>query len=693
VALLDAEGPDALAPHGELALALAAEGDLWLERVLEYLASLDDAGWERRRLGVEDYGTARLAVRAGRDAEAALARLEDGGDPQLAVKAAQYRLYAAISRGDRARAGRLVDALVDRCRSLGCREEAALVVGDRGTLLHGVWDFQGALAAFEEAERLLPPSALAGRAELLGKAGAVARDTGAPEEAARALELAARLQRSTGVPALATTLALRGQVLGTLGWTRAAEATLREAIELARENPDIRTEVRAVGTLAELVGADPRRRAEAIGWLEELAGRLPGDELASWRRAVLASWSTLLLADGRADEALPLARETTTLARRVGSAEALWAAVKVEADALRAVGDLEGAVAVLRDHPGDLAPSARPLDDLRLETRAAERWNQLALLRAETGDVEGALEALHGGAAPARPPPDECHRIAAPVGGLVVLATRTASGGRVDVLGPGAGADEPRAAGCPEAARQVWIERPGSLPATRLPWADRAAPGAWTAIARGPRPAWPEPWTGGRALAVIEPLVDPAEGLPALPGAAREAELLDAALGRAARLAGAAATPAAFRRAAPSADLIHLAAHGLARRGAGAASALVLAGEQGRLQVADVLALDLRSRRPIVVLTACGSAGGNDVEGDGAGLPWAFLKAGARAVVAHQGPLGDGAAVDFSRAFYGALGRGAPVGEAVARARAVVRAAHGDGAARAFLLYLPGGET
>jgi hypothetical protein len=65
--------------------------------------------------------------------------------------------------------------------------------------------------------------------------------------------------------------------------------------------------------------------------------------------------------------------------------------------------------------------------------------------------------------------------------------------------------------------------------------------------------------------------------------------------------------------------------------------------------------------------------------GPAAGLPWAFLQAGASAVLAAEGDLDDGEAVAFVRRFLARLDEGFSVTDAAAAA--------GGGAAAPFLLF------
>jgi hypothetical protein len=122
---------------------------------------------------------------------------------------------------------------------------------------------------------------------------------------------------------------------------------------------------------------------------------------------------------------------------------------------------------------------------------------------------------------------------------------------------------------------------------------------------------------------------------------------------------GAEATEAALVVALtdPSAGLVHVAAP-LDRH--------LTAAELGQLRVPGT----------VVVLSACETAAGQELAGEGPlGLARALVQAGARAVVATRWPLRDEDGVRFFEAFYDALGDGLDLGGAVARARSEREAA------------------
>lgn len=118
--------------------------------------------------------------------------------------------------------------------------------------------------------------------------------------------------------------------------------------------------------------------------------------------------------------------------------------------------------------------------------------------------------------------------------------------------------------------------------------------------------------------------------------------------------------------------ILHVAAHARADTAEPDRSAVYLApgadDEDGWLQPAEIAALDLRGR--VVVLSACDSAGGAVLSGEGPlSLARAFFAAGARAVVATRWPLRDDDAAYVMSRFYEALRDGAGTSEALRRAR------------------------
>jgi tetratricopeptide (TPR) repeat protein len=221
-------------------------------------------------------------------------------------------------------------------------------------------------------------------------------------------------------------------------------------------------------------------------------------------------------------------------------------------------------------------------------------------------------------------------------------------------------------------------------------WAIGVAPSAAVAAAlrRRPEPT-PEP---SRLLA----LGDPVFTGPTLSLALRDGETYRSAFNRAGglpRLAGSGDEVREVARYAPAradvrlreeasetwlkrADLgryrvIHLATHALVDETSLANTALALSpggSDDGFVSPADLAGLRLDA--DLVVLSACRTAGGVTVAGEGVqGLATPLLAAGARAVVATQWRIGDRSTVRLVDDMYTGLARGEPVADALRDAK------------------------
>jgi CHAT domain-containing protein len=137
-------------------------------------------------------------------------------------------------------------------------------------------------------------------------------------------------------------------------------------------------------------------------------------------------------------------------------------------------------------------------------------------------------------------------------------------------------------------------------------------------------------------------------------------------------LSGASARESGLRDGAlPQFPVVHFATHGLVSDAQPKRSGLLLApeaGEDGLLQMSEIYALGLRAN--LVVLSACQTALGRDVTGEGLiGLSRAFFYAGARSVVATLWNLNDRFAAEFVQRFYAELNEGRSAEEALRRAK------------------------
>lgn len=134
------------------------------------------------------------------------------------------------------------------------------------------------------------------------------------------------------------------------------------------------------------------------------------------------------------------------------------------------------------------------------------------------------------------------------------------------------------------------------------------------------------------------------------------ARTLDGETGRAPLvLVGERATAAALRKATGSANLVHIAAHGIFRDDAPLFSALHLA--DGPLTVHDIYELDL-SRARLVALSGCQTGRVQGRGGEMLGLVQACFSAGAPALLASRWRVEDRATTDLMVAFYEYLQKG-----------------------------------
>lgn len=162
------------------------------------------------------------------------------------------------------------------------------------------------------------------------------------------------------------------------------------------------------------------------------------------------------------------------------------------------------------------------------------------------------------------------------------------------------------------------------------------------------------------------------EALPALPGAVREASRV-ARRGRPGELLrGGEATEQAVRGlAAAPVGTIHLATHAIVDPDSPARTALVLAaggGEDGLLTPGELARLGIRA--DLVVLSACSTAGGTTLRGEGVqGLVAPLLGGGVRVAVATGWDIPDRMPAPLMEAFYEELAAGTPVAEALRRAK------------------------
>ena len=184
-----------------------------------------------------------------------------------------------------------------------------------------------------------------------------------------------------------------------------------------------------------------------------------------------------------------------------------------------------------------------------------------------------------------------------------------------------------------------------------------------------------------------------AGGLPRLPESGREARLVGRYADSAeVRLRGDASEDYLKRAALDQFRVIHFATHAIVDDRSAARTAIALtagAQEDGFVAPAELGAFALRA--DLVVLSACRTAGGVLVAGEGVqGLTAPLLQAGARNVVATRWRIGDRAAVRMVRPFYDALAAGLPISDAL-RAAKLEALSHGV-AAREWAAFTSVGD-
>lgn len=178
--------------------------------------------------------------------------------------------------------------------------------------------------------------------------------------------------------------------------------------------------------------------------------------------------------------------------------------------------------------------------------------------------------------------------------------------------------------------------------------------------------------TGTTDEMVYREAFDSSGGLPRLRASAREARRVAAHGDRGVTMLREGASEAFLKQVAPGQfRVIHFATHALVDERSAARTALALApggGEDGFLGPAELGALHLDA--DLIVLSACRTAGGAVIEGEGIqGLTAPLLEGGAGVVVATMWPVPDRAAAQFVEMFYRHLADGLRVGEALAAAR------------------------
>lgn len=170
-----------------------------------------------------------------------------------------------------------------------------------------------------------------------------------------------------------------------------------------------------------------------------------------------------------------------------------------------------------------------------------------------------------------------------------------------------------------------------------------------------------------KALLVIGNVPAAGGQFPALARAGDEMERVAGHFDDRVVLAGAHATPQAYLASQPARfAFLHFVAHGTASEHTPLDSAVVLA--RGRLSAGDVISSPLDAE--LVTVSSCNSAGKRAYAGEGlVGLSWAFMRAGAKRVVAALWEVDDRATPQLMDAMYGQLAKGADPASALRDAK------------------------
>jgi CHAT domain-containing protein len=181
-----------------------------------------------------------------------------------------------------------------------------------------------------------------------------------------------------------------------------------------------------------------------------------------------------------------------------------------------------------------------------------------------------------------------------------------------------------------------------------------------------------KPSAHGKLLLIGDP-IPPDPDFPALPHAATEIGDIERHFPQddTTVVTGKNATPEAYLDSQPAKfSYIHFAAHGTSSETTPLESAVILSrqGESFKLYGRDVVKLPLRGA--LVTISACQGIGSRNYSGEGlVGLSWAFLRAGARAVIAALWEVDDASTATLMDHLYEQLSRGVAPAEALRNAK------------------------
>ena len=449
-----------------------------------------------------------------------------------------------------------------------------------------------------------------------------------------------------------------GRIAQGRGQLDEAERLLRSAVQAPAEDPSVMLDAHA--SLADLYAAS-RRTAQAeaefraaVAALERLdAGLIKDDYRFSYLASLIRFYRRyvdFLMAEGRPDRALEVAESSRSrvLAQRDGRAEPV------------------------RPHTvADYQKLARQARSVLLEYWLGDRQSYLwAVTPGEirhyslppAGDLQPWIERYRGVILRGRDP----LQVAAESGRklydllLAPAASLLSADCRVLVV-PDGELYSLNVASLPDGARpgRYWIER---ATVTIAPSLDYLADAALR-----------RPGASGKGLLLLGDAVPALPEFPKLEFAAREIDSIGAILRPAPEdiLRGGDARPGAYAAAQPGRfGYIHFSAHAAANPQSPLDSAVILSGppDQCKLFARDVMAIPLSAE--LVTISACRSAGAKTYAGEGlVGFAWAFLRAGARHVIAGLWDVNDRSTLELMAGLYEGLARGSAPADALRTAQ------------------------
>ena len=184
-----------------------------------------------------------------------------------------------------------------------------------------------------------------------------------------------------------------------------------------------------------------------------------------------------------------------------------------------------------------------------------------------------------------------------------------------------------------------------------------------------------------KAALVMGDPVSPLPEFPKLEYASREISSIESSLGASGAkiLEGSEARPDSYAQAQPgNFEFIHFAAHATANPQSPLDSAVILSGPPDRCKLfaRDVMSVPLNAE--LVTISACRSAGAKTYAGEGlVGFAWAFLRAGARNVIAGLWDVDDRSTAQLMAGLYAQLARGSTPADALRASKLAL--IHGGG--------------